>query len=285
MAIPTCPTDCTDQLPEVSFDFCNPIIEFSEIRRIFVAKPVASSFLDWTQAAEWVARIDPATTSGDDYIRELRVTADKPVPTAVTKDISNGRKVTIGKDHVLNFTIDDVSDENYEFMRASECGMRAKIWYETEGGRMHGGNDGILVDLKMDNQLNRGREEIALIPGVATWRAKFTEERTISPIYDGTSASPIVPLTFDTVQTFEAATTDTDAGVGSTVPATDADLKFEFDAISPRVGSAMTMIIKIAGATVNTVTFTSDYEGAYFKFTSTAAVAYVGNFINGTIDF
>lgn len=285
MSTPTCSTTCEGEIAEVLFDNCNPVVEFSEIRRMFIGKSIAASFNDPTDAAEWLARIDPDTTTGDDYLRELRVIGDKPVPTAVTKQISNGRTITIGKDHVLNFTIDDVSDENYEFMRASECGLKAKLWYETEGGRMFGGKDGIIVDFKMDNQLNRGREEIALIPGVATWRSKFTEERMVSPIYDGSSASPIVPLTFDTVQTFGSATTDTDAAVGSTVPATDADLKFEFNAISPRVGTDMTMVIKIAGVTANTVTFKSDYEGKYFKFTSTTGVAYIGNFVNGTIDF
>lgn len=285
MANPTCSTTCEGELPEVLFDNCNPIVEFSEIRRVFVAKQVAAPFADWTAAGEWVARIDPDNVSGDDYIREFRVIGDKPIPTAIVKDISNGRKKSIGKDHVLNFLIDDISDENYEFMRYLECGGEVKIWYETEGGRMFGGNNGINVSLSMGSQLNRGRDEIAALIAVATWRAKFTEERALSPIYDGNSASAVVPLTFDTLQTFGAGTTDTDAGVGSTVPATDADLRFEFNAISPRTGTDMTMVVKIAGATVNTVTFKSDYEGSYFKFTSTAAVAYVGNFINGTIDF
>lgn len=285
MATPTCSTTCEGDLPAVLFDNCNPIVEFSEIRRVFIAKRNAASFLNWTEAAEWIARINRNTTSGDDYIREFRVIGDKPVPAGVSKQISNGRTMTIGKDHTLNFLIDDISDENYEFMRGTECGGQYKIWYETEGGRMYGGNDGIIYDLKMDSQLNRGRDEIGAIIAVATRRGKFTEERTISPIYDGQSASPIVPLVFDTTQTFASGTTDTDAGVASTVPATDADLKFEFNAISPRVGTDITTVVKIGGVTAITAVTKSDYLGTYFKFTSTAAVVYVGNFVNGTIDF
>lgn len=284
MATPTCSTTCDSDLPEVKFDQCNPQADFSEIRRIFMAKATAASFTNWANASEWNARISADSVVGDDYIRALTVIGDKPVPTAVSKDLSNGRKKVIGKDHVINFLIDDITDENYEFMRALECGGQYKFWYETEGGHMYGGNDGILANAKLDSQLNRGREEIGALIGVLDYRAKFTEERTVSPIYDGNN-SPVVTPTFDTTLTFAGATSDVDQGVTGTVPATDADLMFEFKAISPRVGSPMTMTVKVATVTKITVDFPSDYVGEYFKFTDASDVEHSGNFVNGTIDF
>lgn len=249
-----------------------------------MAKRTAAPFTDWTQAAEWIARISETSTAGDDYIRALTVIGDKPVPTSVLKDISNGRKIVIGKDHIINFTIDDISDDNYEFMRELECGGEFRFWYETEGGRMFGGNEGVVARVRLDSQLNRGREEIAALVGVIEYRRKFTEERTVSPIYDGAGTS-IVPQTFDTSLTFVALTTDTDQGITGTAAVIDADTQFDFNAISPRVGTPMTMTVKVAGVTRLTVDFPSDYLGQYFLFTDPSAVDHTGNFVNGTIDF
>jgi len=92
----------------------------------------------------------------------------------------------------LNYTIDDVSDENYEFMRALECGGQYRIWYETEGGFLYGGNEGILVNATGDDILNRGREEIETIAGTFTWRSKFHPDRTTSPIFDSDYSTPVV---------------------------------------------------------------------------------------------
>lgn len=284
MPTPTCTTSCDADLPVVNFSDCNPVVEFSELRRIFVAKSTAAPFNDWTQAAEWLARMSQTSTVGDDYIRPLTVIGDKPVPTGVVKDISNGRRMTIGKDHVINFLIDDVSDENYDFMRQLECGGQFRLWYETEGGRMYGGNNGILVNMSIDSQLNRGREETAALIGVANYRAKFTEERTVSPIYNGNNGTP-APQTFDTSLTFAADDEDTEAGVTGTVGAADADIMLEFNAITPRVGTPVTMTIKEGGVTSMTVDFTTDYIGQYFRFTNASGQEHIGNFVNGTIDF
>lgn len=189
MPLPTCPTDCSSALAPVSFSKCNPDINLSEIRRIFIAKANSAAFTDWKLATEWTERVSATDIIDDDTIRALTVIADKPAAAAVYKDISNGRRMLLYKDHTLNYTIDDVSPENYEFMRTLECGGLYKIWYETEGGYLYGGNDGILVTLTGDDLLNRGADEIETIAGTATWRKKFSPERALSPIYDSEYAA------------------------------------------------------------------------------------------------
>ena len=169
MSNPLCPTDCDQALGTVLFDDCAPNINPSEIQRLFVSKGNAEPFTDWKQASEWTTRIAQTGTNAD-AIRELTVIGDKPVPSPITKDISGGRKYTVGKDHTLNFTVDDVSDENYEFMRSTECGGKYRLWYETKGGYIYGGNDGIKVTIVMDDVLNRGADEIETLNGVVTWR-------------------------------------------------------------------------------------------------------------------
>lgn len=280
---PTCSGSCDADLPPTNFSDCNPEVPFSEIQRIFMAKSSAAAFTDWTQASEWTTRISQTSVSGDDYIRVLTVIGDKPAATSVIKDISNGRKKVVGKDHTINFTIDDVSDENYEFMRALECGGLFRVWYETAGGYMYGGNTGQLINIDANDVLNRGREETETIAGVITWRAKFHPERVTSPIF-GVSTDTGAPTTYNVVQTFATLTTDTDAGVTTTVSATDADLKMEFNSIASPSGLPNTMILRIATVQVATVDFPSDYANTYFRFTSAAGTAYVKQFKDGTVN-
>lgn len=182
MSNPLCPNDCDQPLAEVEFDDCAPEINASEIKRVFMAKGNAAAFNNWAQPQEWGERLSQAGTE-QDAIRELTVIGDMPAGSGVSKDISNGRKYIIGKDRTLNFTIDDVSNKNYDFARSTECGGKYRLWFETMGGKMYGGNKGIKATVVMDIILNRGTDEIETIAGVATWRAKFSPERVESPIF------------------------------------------------------------------------------------------------------
>lgn len=287
MPNPTCPTNCDFDLPVVNFSDCSPSVVYSEIRRIFIAKKSAAPFANWLNPTEWIARLSQ-TATGDDAIRALTVIGDKPAGAPVSKAISNGRTIVVGKDHTVNFTIDDVTPENYEFMRVIECGGQGyKLWYETSGGFMYGGNDGIIgvngLGLDMNDVLNRGLDEIETINGVATWRNKFSPERGISPIFDGGSSS--VPTTFDTELSFSTDVSDDAAGVTGTAGATDADQHFEFDAITPQTGTPQSMSIKVATVEELTVDYTTDYSGQFFRYTDKAGVAHTGTFTNGIVNF
>lgn len=287
MPNPTCPTDCDFDLPVVSFSDCSPNVVYSEIRRIFIARKGAASFANWLEATEWLDRLSE-TATGPDAIRALTVTADKPAAAPVSKAISNGRTVVVGKDHTINFTIDDVTAENYEFMRQLECGGQGyKFWYETSGGYIYGGNAGIIgvngLGIDMNDVLNRGLEEIETINGVLTWREKFSPERGLSPIFDAGTGTP--PTTFDTSLTFGGATSDASDGVTGTVGVTDADQIFEFNAIAPRTGTPQSMSITVGGTEEITVDFTTDYTGAFFKYTDKAGTVHSGNFTDGTVAF
>lgn len=182
MPTPICPDDCSAVLPQTDFSDCAPVILLSEIEKIYVGKGDTNPFADWTTANEWTTRLSQTSTEAD-VIRPLTVIADKPAAAPVNKDISNGRTIVIGKDHTLNVTIDDVSDANYEFMRSVECGTATyRIWYQTKGGMLYGGNAGIEAKLLLNNVLARGKDSIDEIAGTITWREKFHPERVISPI-------------------------------------------------------------------------------------------------------
>lgn len=179
---PVCPTNCTSALPAVNFDLCAPEINLSEIQYIYIGKANSVQFTDWEAPTEWATRLSNSTTTGNDYLRTLTVTGDKPAPAKNEKDISAGRKIVTTKTHILNFTIDETNATNHELIRSLECGGKFKVWYETQGGLLFGGNSGIPANIFADMILARGREEHAVLAGSITWKNKFTEERTISPI-------------------------------------------------------------------------------------------------------
>lgn len=189
MAEPTCPTDCSTNLPVVNFDRCNPNAIASEITKVYIAKPSAIPFEDWSDPEEWADRLSEtnvapvgSTVAVGDLIRPLTVIGDRPAPALVTKEISNQRIKNLRKDFTINFTIDEITPENLAFQRASECGSLVKIWYAIQGGMMFGGLDGIEGNLVMDLVLARGTDEVVAINCVFTWKGKFTEEAIENPI-------------------------------------------------------------------------------------------------------
>ena len=181
MATVVCPNNCETELPEVRFSKCSPTIVLSEIVRIFLGKQSTESFTDWKSATEWTTRLSENGTTAN-AIRPVTVIAYKPAGSPVVKEISNGRKYNLRKDFTINIEIDDVSEENYEFMRVTQCGGEYKLWFETAGRRLYGGNEGIDASLVLDNVLGRGKDEIEKITGTASWSDKFSPEMCVSPI-------------------------------------------------------------------------------------------------------
>ena len=178
----SCPNSCETALPEVKFSKCSPNIVLSEIVRIFVGKQSTQPFNNWKDASEWTQRLSETANTAN-AIRPLTVIADKPAGSPVVKEISNGRKYNLRKDFTVNIEIDDVSEENYEFMRVTQCGGEYKMWFETAGGRLYGGNEGIDASVVLDNVLGRGKDEIEKITGTASWSDQFSPEMCLSPIF------------------------------------------------------------------------------------------------------
>lgn len=177
---------CTgEDLAPVNFDFCNPDVKLSEIRRLFLALPQSAEFSDWTNASAWNDRL--SQDSNDQHaIRTITCIGDKPVPQSTRKDISNDRKKITSKIHTLIITIDEVSDANHAFIVALKKGRLLRCWYETMGRCMFGGNSGILAMVYGDMILVRGQGEIMVYEIQVVWTKIRTEDWIESPIFDET---------------------------------------------------------------------------------------------------
>ena len=187
----TCPTGCEDLvLPNVEFDDCNPVNKLSQIIYAYVALAEAANFTAADVVDEWTDRLSenatPPSGSGTevvDLIRPLTVTGDIPAPTISERDISGGRKVTTKTDRVVNLEIDEATALNYEFARQTECGyFKCKMWFETAGGILLGGNTGITGKLVLNPIFARGTDEIEKYIGTFTWDSKASPDRCVSPI-------------------------------------------------------------------------------------------------------
>lgn len=177
---PTCPENCTTQLPPLEHNYCAPKFFYAEIRKIFITTEDAGGLVDVTSLTEWNTRLTNTVVGADD-IRYMDVIGSLEAPEETEIELSLDRKVMSYKTFTLGFKVDDISDLNYEFMRTWACGGIYRIWFETAGGKIFGGNDGILAQLKGNIIIPESSEEVMYIDGMATWKSKYNPEMHDSP--------------------------------------------------------------------------------------------------------
>lgn len=177
---PACPENCDSLLPENTYNICKQNIASGEIGRIYLANGNAECFTDWTALPEWLARISEDSLDPD-AIRQFRGIGDFPAGSNDEVVISLGQKYYGEKTFVVNFDIEDVSDENYNFLRVLECQNTVKMWFEA-GGFLFGGNCGIDVNINANYVIERGQKSLHHIMLVISWDYNYHPERTASPI-------------------------------------------------------------------------------------------------------
>ena len=178
--VPSCPTGCNSNLPENTYDFCVQHIVTGEVEEVFLARGDAECFTDWTLPGEWAARISEDSLDPN-AIRRFRGIGDFPAGANETIDISLCQKYYTEKTFTLNFDVEDVSDENYAFMRSLECNQVVKGWFAA-GGKLFGGNCGLDVSVGANYVIERGCKTLHKIMLVFTWDSQFSPERCTNPI-------------------------------------------------------------------------------------------------------
>lgn len=179
--VPSCPDNCTFQLPEATFNFCKSDIHTGEIETLYLASSDAECFTDWSSLAEWTTRLSN-TSLDPDAIRRLRCIGTLPAGTSSPVTISLGQTFNPEKDRTATITIEDCSDENFDFMRFLECQFTVKAWFQTAGGDLFGGDCGVDVNIDPNYIIEEGQGSIHHITFTLTWKAKFTPDRIVSPL-------------------------------------------------------------------------------------------------------
>lgn len=188
---PSCPEDCGDfDFPAVEFADCvdSHTEEESEISEAFMTVPLDDGNgnitakggpADWTSAASWTSAIDQ---TGTGKVRHLTTVGSKGEAEQESRTISRGRIKYGPKTFSVQLKIDDVTDLNYELIRNLECGVDVVFWYQTIGGYLYGGSNGIKATATADWILEEGTGSFAYGIITLTWQARCNPQRIVSPI-------------------------------------------------------------------------------------------------------
>ncbi|MGN6491165.1 MAG: hypothetical protein ACTHLE_04155 [Agriterribacter sp.] len=276
-----CPENCLTDLPVVTVNGCNPVILKSGINFLAFAKKSAAAFTNWTSPTEWANRLSNSSTS-DDAIRFVLGTGNMPAGTKQEITYQVNKKRTIGKTRTLQFIIEEANDTIHQLIQAFECGGEYKVWFGTVGGQLYGGNNGIAVTIDGNVVLGGGENDYEQRILDLSWDSQQSMDRTLSPI-DGLTDN--LPVSYDSVLTFLASSTDAKEGVTGTIVGTDPVTKFEFNKLTVISGTPVSMSIELNGSEVMTVDTTTDYVGRSFRYTAANGSQYTGTIINGTVEF
>ena len=177
MAEITCPTDCAaGGVPDVAFDLCNPTRRFGEIQQILVAQ--VGQPMTTGDATELTTRL---AATDETKMVILKGYGDMPAATGEPNRISSLYTVTPPKQRTLNFTVLDVNDTNYEFLRKlDKCGGRYLYWPVTADGDMFGGEnfvDGIEADTTANYIVPASDQEAATGQLTLNWTGPMPERK------------------------------------------------------------------------------------------------------------
>lgn len=178
---PTCQDGCNVRPPDLSFTDCDPEVHEGEIDRLYFMSLGGAPLTNVDSLAEWNSRLSNTSTSIN-AIRFMNVVGEKPVAEGEVIKISRNRKITMHKAHTINFDVDETNQENYDALRELECGGNFLWWYQTAGGLLYGGTDGIEAYVNLNDMIPKDRAELNIFQGVLTWDAEFHPERTTNPM-------------------------------------------------------------------------------------------------------
>lgn len=148
-----------------------------------VARADTTPFTDFGSALEWANRLSQ-TDVAVDKIRLLTIRGNKPATTKTNIVLTNNRTVITNRRHILNFVVDEVNDDNYDFFRMTQCGIiQFRIWPITDDGKeLQGGDAGILATVFAEAIYDEGTGAIQRIVGTAEWDAQQDPQRVANPI-------------------------------------------------------------------------------------------------------
>jgi hypothetical protein len=176
----TCSGTCEQELPEISFNECEPDVSYGQVARMRLTN-LENPLTDETDPTEWTARM---AASGASKIIELVGIGDKPAEESNVLDISLGRKVSGNDNFTINFKLDELSDLAYELYRKFKCGKIVLGWYITLNGKLYGGNKGIPMSVTAAHVIPESSQELEYIQFTFTWKSKTPPCRTDDPLWE-----------------------------------------------------------------------------------------------------
>lgn len=181
MSLPSiiCPTGCQNDVPPIAMDECNPVVDFSEIDKLYMTA-INNPLADWTDAAEWATRIDNAGVAAAD-IREWWVSGELPEPERNVTEIDNDRDISSPLKFSATLQVYETNLTNYDAVRLMQCETEVLVWYSA-GENMYGGTTGIEVNVIASHIITKGSKESNIIQLLVTWDDPHNPERITNPL-------------------------------------------------------------------------------------------------------
>lgn len=172
---------CTTTLPAVRADYCTKGTAKGRIDTVYFTR-VGDALADWTDATEWNTRLDNSTaapSSGDYPIRYLNGIGSLTQPDQNTVDISLDRVHYSDPNFTINFAVDDVGADNYDFAQSivSTNGGIFACWF-TGGGYMYGGTAGTQMSMNIYPDIPEDNTDIMRLRMTLTWEGGLPDRIT-----------------------------------------------------------------------------------------------------------
>lgn len=139
-----CPSDCSAHLlPAIvadqectSYDLAD-----SQVSGIYFVPPDRDKPVDWTQPGDWEAVLNNSTPGESKYLVGIGGVAEAEKEVV---ELFKGKNKVARRTYEVTLTVQNLSDAQYEFLRALQCGDTSfTFWFENMGGHLFGGPSGI----------------------------------------------------------------------------------------------------------------------------------------------
>lgn len=143
LTLPDCGDDLTLTAIDVNQDCTLYDQVFSQICGVILMPNTASAVPDWTDVDSWATVIDNSLANNSKG-KYLVGEGEIEEPDGDTAEYPKRQLRILNRVYTLDLTIKNLSDAQYEFLRAMQNGWTGfKFWIETVGGRLLGGSSGI----------------------------------------------------------------------------------------------------------------------------------------------
>lgn len=197
----SCPTDCSTPLllPAIEQvqNCTNYKQAFSQISDLIIVPDGAPDPLDLTGAPDAALVAASIDNMNVDNTKSRHIVGEGGVaaPEKITDEYPKRQSRTVFRTYTLTFNIKNLTDAQYEFLRALQCGWTGfSFYYANVGGHLFGDAGGILpASVDVDFPLAEGRDDKEIATLTITWDADGDPPRYNKPA-DMDSLSGISPF-------------------------------------------------------------------------------------------
>lgn len=180
----TCPSGLLGAANSMSAD-CSANVNRSEVNSVILVHPtLGTAITNWGAGLVALDFNIDNTDATDVKQKQFIGRGSFGEPEAITTTLNDFREYDITKTYTLTFTIFDVGDATYDFMRKIECGSVVPLLYfTTVSSKIYGKDGGICPkQVKASLILDEGSDAIERWQLQFVWEAKTAPDRYDYPL-------------------------------------------------------------------------------------------------------